>query len=163
MNPYIIILVLLLVIILSGLRIILEFENAVLFRLGRFVSVKKPGIIWIIPIIDKLIKVRMSTILNKFTMNKEGSKDGIAISISVQYFYNVLDAKKALTEVNDYHFDLAGLVKISIRENLKKHDLKFILSNQERINRDIFSNVATACPPLGLELKDLEIQKILRI
>lgn len=114
--------------IFSSIKIIKEYERVVVFRLGRYVGIKGPGLFWIIPKIDKIQKVDLRTVTYDARMIKVITKDNIRCDIDSFVYYRVIEPKKAILEVEDYTYATQNLAKTVLRDILGHAELDDLLT-----------------------------------
>ena len=147
---------------LSGLRIAQEYQRAVVFRLGRFSSIKGPGLYWIIPLIDRqrMIDIRITTVAVE--QQETITKDSVTIKVNAVLWYRVVDASKAVIAVMDYRSAVYQVALTSLRNIIGQHLLDEILKERDRINKTLQEIVDVVTEPWGIqvqmvEMKDVEI------
>jgi regulator of protease activity HflC (stomatin/prohibitin superfamily) len=159
---YIIPLVIVLVIILSGIRIAQEYERAIVFRLGRFNSVKGPGIYYLIPIIDTQQKVDIRTRTVNLEQQETITKDSVTIKVNAVLWFRILNPDKAILEVASYEQAVYQFSVTVLRNIIGQHQLDEVLKEREKINKTLQKNVDDVTEPWGIkiemvEMKDVEI------
>jgi len=155
------ILVILLVIILgSAIKIIPEYERAVLFRLGRLVSVKGPGLIFIIPIIDKIIRISLRIIVVDVPPQEVITKDNVTCKVNAVLYYRVIGADKAVVNVERFNEATNQLAQTTLRSVVGTADLDELLSQREKLNQTIQSTVDDATDPWGIKVSAVEIKDV---
>ncbi|MEE4465355.1 SPFH domain-containing protein, partial [Azotobacter chroococcum] len=131
------ILALLVALLLSAFRILREYERGVVFQLGRFWKVKGPGLIILIPGIQQMVRVDLRTIVLDVPTQDVISRDNVSVKVNAVIYYRVLDAQKAIIQVEDYHAATSQLAQTTLRSVLGKHELDDMLAERERLNADI--------------------------
>lgn len=150
------------VIILSGLRIVKQYENGVVFRFGKIVGVKSPGLNWIIPIIDVLKTVDLRTITLPVPTQKIITKDNVSVDVSAVAYYKIVDPVKSLVTIENVMSAINQIAQTSIRNIVGKFQLDEILSERETINKDIAVVLDSHTENWGVvvpivEIKDIEL------
>jgi len=128
------IIVIILLIIISAIKILREYERAVVFRLGRFLSVKGPGLFILWPGIDKMIKVSLRVITMDVPPQDVITKDNISIKVNAVAYFRVFEPSKAILEVEDYLYATSQLAQTTLRSVLGEYELDDILMKREKIN-----------------------------
>jgi len=153
---------------LSGLRIAQEYERAVVFRLGRFHSVRGPGLYWNIPLrIEWQRKVDMRTITVKVEPQETITKDSVTIKVNAVLWYRVTEPFKAILEVEDFRAAVYQVALTSLRNIIGQHHLDEVLKERDQINLKLRAIVDQATDPWGVqvemvEMKDVEIPQAMQ-
>ena len=150
------------VFIILGLRIAQEYQRAIVFRLGRFKSIKGPGLYWIIPIIErqKTIDIRTNTVT--LEQQETITKDSVTIKVNAVLWFRVTDPEKAIIKVANYNQAVYQFSVTALRNIIGQHILDEVLKEREQINTTLQRMVDTATEPWGIkiemvEMKDVEI------
>ena len=146
--------------ILSGLRVIKQYERAVKFRLGVFVGILGPGLKWIIPVVDKIQKVDLRVVTVDIPAQEVISKDNVPMKVNGVLFFKVTDADKAILEVEQYKFAISQLSQSALRDMAGKSDLDTILAKREEIGERIRTIVDVETDPWGIKVTDVKIKDI---
>ncbi len=153
--------------ILSGVRIIREYERAVIFRLGRLVGVRGPGLFLIIPILENMVKVDLRTITYDVPKQETLTKDNVPVSVNAVVYFRVTDPEKAVVEVENYRIATAQLAQTTLRSVIGQVELDELLSNREGVNSKLREILDKETNPWGIkvtavEIKDVEIPEEMR-
>lgn len=161
MEPITLILIaLFLLIIFSSLRITREYERAVVFRLGRFVGAKGPGMIILIPFIDKMIRVSLRTIALDVQPQDVITRDNISIKVNAVLYFRVLYPDKAIIEVENYLYATNQIAQTTLRSILGQSDLDELLSEREQINKKLQEIIDEHTEPWGVKVASVEVKQI---
>ena len=160
MNPINVILVFLFIFILSGIRVVYEYKRAVKFRFGKFVSLLKPGLRWIIPVVDRIQLVDIRVITINVQKQEVMTQDNVPCHINGVLFFRIEDATKAILEVEDFVFAISQLAQASLRDVCGKVELDTILSKREEIGRNIKEIVEKETEIWGITIQDVKIKDI---
>jgi regulator of protease activity HflC (stomatin/prohibitin superfamily) len=156
--------VLLVLLIASSVKIIREYERAVIFRLGRLLHPPKgpkgPGIVFIIPIIDKWIRVGMRTITMDVPPQDVITKDNVSIKVNAVVYFRIINPNKAITEVEDYLYATTQLAQTTLRSILGQAELDDLLSDRERINMEIQNILDSQTDPWGIKVSLVEVKHV---
>ena len=144
----------------SGIRIINQYERGVKFRLGKFVGVLQPGFRWIIPIIERIEKVDVRVITVDIPSQEVMTKDNVPIKVNGVVFFKVLNADKAVLEVEQYKYAVSQLSQSSLRDMCGKAELDSVLAKREEIGRKIKEIVDKETDPWGIKVTDVKIKDI---
>jgi len=152
---------------ISGLRIAQEYERGVVFRLGRFSSVKGPGLYWIVPVIDRQFKLDLRTRTVAVEQQETITRDSVTIKVNAVLWYRVFDPEKAIVAVQSYGMAVYQLALTSLRNIIGQHQLDEVLKERDTINTTLQSIVDEATQPWGIhiemvEMKDVEIPEAMQ-
>lgn len=145
---------------ISCIRVIMEYERGVVYRLGRIRAVKGAGINFIIPGIDKLIKVSMRTITMDVPPQDVITKDNVSVKVNAVVYFRVMDANKAINEVEDYMYATSQLAQTTLRSILGQHEMDQLLSDREKINMELQTILDQQTDPWGIKVSNVEIKHI---
>jgi len=148
------------VIIASAIRILLEYERGVVFRLGRFSGVKGPGLKFIIPIVDKLIKVSLRTVAMDVPPQDVITRDNDSIKVNAVLYFRVMHPDKALIEVQDYLYATSQLAQTSLRSVLGQVELDDLLAKRDKINHNLQELLDRQTDPWGVKISNVEIKHV---
>ncbi|MBW2475987.1 MAG: slipin family protein [Deltaproteobacteria bacterium] len=157
---YAVVLALLIAIIGSAVRILLEYERGVVFRLGRFAGVKGPGLRFIIPVIDKLIKISLRTIAQDVPPQDVITKDNVSVKVNAVTYFRVISPDKALIEVENYLYATSQLAQTTLRSVLGQVELDELLSHREKINQQLQEILDRQTDPWGVKVSNVEIKHV---
>jgi len=148
--------------ILGGLRVVQQYEKGVIFRLGKIVSIKEPGLNWIIPIIDQMRKVDFRTITMPIPTQKIITKDNVSVDVSAVAYYKVVDAVKSIVAIENVMSAINQIAQTSVRNIVGKFQLDEILSERIIINKEIAEVLDAHTETWGVivpvvEIKDIEL------
>jgi regulator of protease activity HflC (stomatin/prohibitin superfamily) len=158
----------LVVIFLSGLRVAQQYERGVVFRLGRFMGLKGPGLYWIIPLgVERSVRVDIRTRTVSAEQQETITRDSVTIKVNAVLWYRVVDAAKAVIEVADAPAAVYQLALTGLRNIIGQHDLDEILQERNKINTLLGDNISGSTAAWGLEvqrfeMKDVELPKAMQ-
>jgi len=144
----------------SAIRILNEYERAVIFRLGRIRDVKGPGLIIIIPGIDKVVKVDMRTITMDVPPQDVITKDNVSIKVNAVVYFRVIDANAAVIGVENYLYATSQLAQTTLRSVCGQVELDEILSEREKINMNLQAILDRSTDPWGIKVSLVEVKHI---
>ncbi len=144
----------------SAIRILREYERAVIFRLGRLIESKGPGLILLIPIIDKMVRVSLRTIALDVPPQDIITRDNVSIKVSAVIYFRVLDSRKAVVEVEDYLFATSQMSQTTLRSILGQSELDELLAQREKINKDLQVIIDNHTEPWGIKVSNVEVKQI---
>ncbi|MCQ4294235.1 slipin family protein [Pseudomonas stutzeri] len=157
---FLVLLVLLAGLLASTFRILREYERAVVFMLGRFWKVKGPGLIMIIPGLQQMVRVDLRTLVLDVPTQDVISRDNVSVKVNAVVYYRVLDAEKAIIQVEDYHSATSQLAQTTLRAVLGKHELDDMLAEREQLNSDIQQVLDTQTDAWGIKVANVEIKHV---
>ncbi|MEP6900623.1 MAG: slipin family protein [Actinomycetota bacterium] len=161
--PFILIIpIVVIVFLLSGLRVAQEYERAIVFRLGRFIGIKGPGLYYLVPIFDSQQKVDNRTKTVDLEQQETITKDSVTIKVNAVLWFRIIDPSKAILEVANYNQAVYQFSVTALRNIIGQHLLDEVLKGREQINRTLQEIVDSATQPWGIkiemvEMKDVEI------
>ncbi|WP_279222753.1 slipin family protein [Stutzerimonas kunmingensis] len=157
---FLVLLVLLFGLLASTFRILREYERGVVFMLGRFWKVKGPRLILVIPGIQQMVRVDLRTLVLDVPTQDVISRDNVSVKVNAVVYYRVLDAQKAIIEVEDYHSATSQLAQTTLRAVLGKHELDDMLAERERLNSDIQQVLDAQTDAWGIKVANVEIKHV---
>ncbi len=158
--PMIVILVLVIMFLAAAIKVLNEYERAVIFRLGRIREVKGPGLIVIIPGIDKIVRIDMRTITMDVPPQDVITKDNVSIKVNAVVYFRVLDANAAVINVENYLFATSQLAQTTLRSVCGQVELDEILSEREKINLQLQEILDRSTDPWGIKVSLVEVKHI---
>jgi regulator of protease activity HflC (stomatin/prohibitin superfamily) len=148
------------ILLLTMIRILREYERAVIFRLGRLVGIKGPGLIILIPIVDKMVKVALRVIAMDVPPQDVITKDNISVSVNAVVYFRVMDPGKAVVEVQDYLYATSQISQTTLRSVLGEAELDDLLSNREELNVRLREIIDEQTDPWGIKVSAVEIKHV---
>ncbi|MBN2225429.1 MAG: slipin family protein [Deltaproteobacteria bacterium] len=149
-----------LAILFSAIRVLNEYERGVIFRLGRIIDVKGPGLIFLIPVIDKMVRVSLRTITMDVPPQDVITKDNVSVKVNAVVYFRVMDPNKAIVEVENYMYATSQLAQTTLRSILGQEDLDDMLAEREKINNRIQEVLDKNTDPWGVKVSHVEIKHI---
>ncbi|MDD5529349.1 MAG: slipin family protein [bacterium] len=147
-------------ILANAIRILPEYERGVVFRLGRFVGVKGPGFVLIIPGFDRLTRIPLRVVTFDMPPQDVITHDNVSIKVSAVVFYRVVDPGKALIAVQDYLYATSQISQTTLRSILGQVDLDELLANRDKINKEIQVIIDEQTDPWGIKISLVEIKHV---
>lgn len=144
----------------SAIRILKEYERAVIFRLGRLIESKGPGLIILIPIIDKMVRISLRTIALDVPPQDIITRDNVSIKVSAVIYFRVIDSKRAVIEVEDFLFATSQMSQTTLRSVLGQSELDELLSEREKINKNLQAIIDSHTEPWGIKVANVEVKQI---
>ena len=159
----IVIIVFALIILSNAIRILREYERGVIFRLGRLTGrggVKGPGLILLIPIIDKMVKVSLRTVVMDVPPQDVITQDNVSIKVNAVIYFRVLEPQKAIVEVENYLQATSQFSQTTLRSVLGQSELDDLLSQREKLNQRLQQIIDTHTEPWGIKVSNVEVKQI---
>jgi len=158
-NPAIIVVIVLAVFLIgSAVRILKEYERGVVFRLGRVVGVKGPGLILLVPFLDKMQTVSLRTLVMDVPPQDIITKDNVTVKVNAVLYFRVVDPARAIVEVENYLFATSQLSQTTLRSVLGESSLDSLLSERERINAELARIIDASTDPWGIKVSAVEVK-----
>jgi regulator of protease activity HflC (stomatin/prohibitin superfamily) len=154
------IIILAVLIFFSGIRIINQYERGVKFRLGKYVGTLAPGFSWIIPIIERVHKIDIRVVATDIPSQEVMSRDNVPMKVNGVVFFKVIDAAKAVLEVEHFAFAISQLAQSALRDMAGKEELDSVLAKREEIGEKIKKVIDTETDPWGVKVTDVKIKDI---
>jgi len=156
----IVIIVFALIILANAIRILREYERGVVFRLGRLMAVRGPGLIFLIPIIDKMVKVSLRTLVMDVQPQDVITQDNVSIKVNAVIYFRVIQPQKSIVEVENYLTATSQLSQTTLRSVLGQSDLDDLLSQREKINQKLQQIIDAHTEPWGVKVSNVEVKQI---
>ena len=148
------------VLLAASIRILREYERAVVFTLGRFTGVKGPGLIIVIPFIQQTVRIDLRTVVLDVPTQDVISHDNVSVHVNAVVYFRVIDPQKAVIQVEDFHMATSQLAQTTLRSVLGGHELDEMLSERERLNTDIQDILDKQTDIWGIKISNVEIKHI---
>jgi regulator of protease activity HflC (stomatin/prohibitin superfamily) len=149
------------VIILSNaVRVLREYERGVIFRLGRLMGGKGPGIIFLIPMIDRMVKVSLRTVVLDVPPQDVITRDNVSIKVNAVVYFRVIEPEKAIVEVENFLFATSQLSQTTLRSILGQSELDELLAQRDKINRELQEIIDRHTEPWGVKVSNVEVKQI---
>ena len=152
--------ILLLAILISAVRILREYERGVIFFLGRFQKVKGPGLIIVIPVIQKMVRVDLRVVTYDIPTQDVISRDNVTVHVSAVLYFRVVDPERAIIQVEQYFNATSQLAQTTLRSVLGQHDLDEMLSQRDKMNADIQNILDEQTASWGIKVTNVEIKHV---
>jgi regulator of protease activity HflC (stomatin/prohibitin superfamily) len=154
------IIVILLIVFAMSIRILREYERAVVFQLGRFWKVKGPGLVLLIPAIQKMVRVDLRIVTFDVPPQDVISRDNVSVKVSAVVFFRVVDPQRSIIQVENYLMATSQLAQTTLRTVLGKHELDDMLAERERLNIDVQRILDAQTDGWGIKVTNVEIKHI---
>jgi regulator of protease activity HflC (stomatin/prohibitin superfamily) len=158
--PVVFVIIVLVMVAASAVRILPEYERGVLFRLGRLAGTRGPGLFFIIPGIDRLVRVSLRTVAFDVPPQDVITHDNVTIKVSAVIYFRVIEPEKAIVEVENYLYATSQLSQTTLRSVLGQVELDELLANREKINRELQEILDRHTGPWGVKVSNVEVKNI---
>ena len=158
--PVVFVVVVVIMFAASAIRIFPEYERGVLFRLGRLAGVKGPGLFFIIPGIDKLVRVSLRTVVFDVPPQDVITHDNVTVKVSAVVYFRVMEPQKAICEVENFLYATSQLSQTTLRSVLGQVELDELLANREKINKELQEILDRHTGPWGVKVANVEVKNI---
>jgi regulator of protease activity HflC (stomatin/prohibitin superfamily) len=146
--------------IISGIKILKEYERAVVFRLGRMVGARGPGMVYVIPAVEKMVKMDLRTVTMDIPPQDVITRDNVSVKVNAVLYFRVLEPNKAVREVENYLFATSQLAQVTLRSVCGQAELDELLAEREKINTRIQEILDAQTDPWGIKVVLVELKHI---
>ncbi|MCJ7553401.1 MAG: slipin family protein [Ignavibacteriaceae bacterium] len=147
-------------ILFNAIKILREYERGVIFRLGRLIDTKGPGLIFLIPIVDRIVKVSLRIVVLDVPPQDVITKDNVSLKVNAVVYFRVIDANKAIVEVENYLNATSQLSQTTLRSVLGQSMLDELLAEREKINKSLQEIIDTHTDPWGIKVSNVEVKHV---
>jgi len=144
----------------SAVRILREYERGVLFRLGRLIALKGPGLRFLIPVVDQMVRVDLRTVTLNVPPQEVITKDNVTVRVNAVAYFRVIDPDKAITEVENYLVATSQISQTTLRSVLGKAELDALLAERERLNSELQTIIDEQTEPWGIKVSTVEVKDV---
>jgi regulator of protease activity HflC (stomatin/prohibitin superfamily) len=144
----------------ASLRILPEYERGVIFRLGRAIGTRGPGLFFLIPLVDKMTRVSLRTVVMDIPPQDVITKDNVTMKVNAVNYFRVVEPMKAIIEVEDFLYATGQLAQTTLRAVLGRVELDDVLSNREAINQQLQEILDTHTDPWGIKVSQVELKDV---
>ena len=159
-GPAATVVVLALAVLISGLKVLKEYERGVIFRLGRLVASRGPGVIYVIPLIEKMQRIELRTVTMDVPPQDVITRDNVSVKVSAVLYFRVMDPNRAVVEVVDYLFATSQLAQTTLRSVCGQAELDELLAEREKINSHLQEILDQQTDPWGIKVVTVEVKHI---
>lgn len=158
--PLIVFVALVLLFLWSAIRVLNEYERGVIFRLGRVIKAKGPGLIILIPVVDKMVKVSLRLVVSDVDPQDVITRDNVSVKVNAVIYFRVIDPTKAVLQVEDYRYAMSQLAQTTLRSVCGQAELDDLLSAREKINNQLQEILDMHTDPWGIKVATVELKHI---
>ena len=147
-------------VLVAAIRILPEYERGVIFRLGRVIGTKGPGLIFLIPLVDKMRRVSLRTVVLDIPPQDIITKDNVTVKVNAVNYFRVIDPMKAIIEVEDFLYATGQLAQTTLRSVLGQVELDEVLAGRDKINRQLQEILDAQTDPWGIKVSNVELKDV---
>jgi regulator of protease activity HflC (stomatin/prohibitin superfamily) len=160
-STFVAVLIIFLIFVLSSaIRILREYERAVVFRLGRLIGAKGPGLVILFPIIDRMVRVSLRTVVMDVPPQDIITKDNVSLKVNAVVYFRVVQAAKVVVEVEDYYAATSQISQTTLRSIIGQSALDELLSEREKINKELQKIIDEQTEPWGVKVTVVEVKQV---
>jgi regulator of protease activity HflC (stomatin/prohibitin superfamily) len=152
--------IIILFLLFSAIKVVQEYERGVIFRLGRFVGAKGPGLFFIIPFIDRMKKVDLRTVTLDVPSQEAISRDNVTLKVNAVVYFRVLDPGKAIIQVEDYRRATWQIAQTTLRNVIGQNELDELLAHREKVNEELQRIIDDQTEPWGIKVSLVEVKDV---
>ncbi len=156
----VVIVILVVMILANAIRVLREYERAVVFRLGRVIGVKGPGLILLIPVLDRMVKVSLRTVVMDVPPQDVITRDNVSVKVNAVIYFRVMEPGKSVIEVENFLFATSQLAQTTLRSVLGQAELDELLAEREKINHELQSMIDHQTDPWGIKVASVEVKDV---
>jgi len=145
---------------ITGVRIVTEYQNGVVFRLGRYVGLKRGGFRWLIPFVERMVIIDLRTVARDVPSQDVITKDNVSVKVSAVVYFRVIHADKAVLQVEDYLYATSQLAQTTLRAILGQVELDGLLSQRDHVNKEIQRVLDAHTDPWGIKVSNVEVKNV---
>ncbi|HRF44365.1 MAG TPA: slipin family protein [Candidatus Competibacteraceae bacterium] len=159
-NPFVIAFLVLLSLVIASIKMLYEYERAVVFFLGRFQAVKGPGLVIVIPVIQQMRRVDLRTVVMDVPSQDVISRDNVSVKVNAVIYFRVIEPERAVIQVEDYFAATSQLAQTTLRSVLGQHELDEMLAGREKLNQDIQTILDSETDAWGIKVANVELKHV---
>ncbi len=144
----------------TAVRILREYERGVVFRLGRLIALKGPGLRFLIPLVDQMVRVDLRTVTLNVPPQEVITRDNVTVRVNAVAYFRVMDPDKAITEIENYLVATSQIAQTTLRSVLGKAELDALLAERETLNKELQSIIDEQTEPWGIKVSTVEVKDV---
>ena len=160
MGSVIFLVIIVIIILMASIRVVTEYERGVIFRLGRLVGAKGPGLFFLIPIVDRMVKVSLRTMNFDVQPQEVITKDNVPVKVNAVVYFRIIDPSKSVVEVENYRFATLQIAQTTMRGVVGEAELDELLSKREKLNERLQTIIDEQTDPWGIKVSVVELKEI---
>jgi regulator of protease activity HflC (stomatin/prohibitin superfamily) len=154
------VLIMVVVVLSTAIKVLREYERAVIFRLGRLIAAKGPDLVLLIPLVDKMVKVSLRTLAMEVPPQDVITRDNVSVKVSAGVFFRVLDPRNAVVQVQDFLFATSQIAQTTLRSVLGQVELDDLLASRDKINQQLQRIIDEHTGPWGVKVTTVEVKQV---
>ncbi len=158
--PFVVVVVLVVLFLATAIKVLKEYERGVIFRLGRVIHAKGPGLIILIPLIDRMVKVSLRLVAMDVDPQDVITRDNVSVQVNAVIYFRVVDPVNAIVDVESYHYAMSQLAQTTLRSVCGQAELDELLSDREKINAQLQEILDLHTDPWGIKVANVELKHI---
>ncbi len=158
--PLFLVVIIVILFLSSALKVVYEYERAVVFQFGRFWKVKGPGLIILIPVIQRMVRADLRVRVHEVPTQEVISRDNVSVKVNAVLYFRIVDPERAIIRVADFYAATSMLAQTTLRSVLGKHELDELLSERDKINADIQAILDAQTEAWGVKVTNIEVRDI---
>ena len=144
----------------SAIKVLREYERGVVFRLGRAIGAKGPGLIFLIPLVDKMVRVTLRTVAMDVPPQDVITRDNVTVKVNAVIYFRVLNANRAILEVENYLYATSQIAQTTLRSTLGESELDELLAQRDKINKELQRVIDGHTEPWGVKVSTVEVKNV---
>ncbi len=160
MGSVIFLVIIVIIILMASIRVVTEYERGVIFRLGRLIGAKGPGLFFLIPIVDRMVKVTLRTMNFDVQPQEVITKDNVPVKVNAVVYFRIIDPSKSVVEVENYRFATLQIAQTTMRGVVGEAELDELLSQREKLNERLQTIIDEQTDPWGIKVSVVELKEI---
>ena len=158
--PVIVAIVFVLLFVIMGLRVVQEYERGVVLRLGKYAGIKQAGLVWLVPFLDRMIKVDLRVVARDVPAQDVITRDNVSLKVNAVIYFRVVQPEKAILQVENYLYATSMIAQTTLRSQLGQHEMDHLLSDRDRINQELQKTIDTLTEPWGVKVSAVEVKNV---
>jgi regulator of protease activity HflC (stomatin/prohibitin superfamily) len=158
--PLIVALVVVSLFVIMGLRVVQEYERGVVLRLGKYAGLKHAGLVWLVPFLDRMVKVDLRVVARDVPPQDVITRDNVSIKVNAVLYFRVVAPEKAILQVENYLYATSMIAQTTLRSQLGQCELDQLLAERDRINQDLQKTIDGLTEPWGIKVSAVEVKNV---
>jgi len=160
MGAIVFLVIIVIIVLLASIRVVTEYERGVIFRLGRLMGAKGPGLFFLIPIVDRMVKVSLRTMNFDVQPQEVITRDNVPVKVNAVVYFRIIDPAKAVVEIENYRFATLQIAQTTLRGVVGEAELDELLSQREKLNERLQTIIDEQTDPWGIKVSIVEMKEI---
>jgi regulator of protease activity HflC (stomatin/prohibitin superfamily) len=146
--------------VIMGLRVVQEYERGVVLRLGKYSGLKQAGLVWLVPFLDRMIKVDLRVVARDVPSQDVITRDNVSLKVNAVIYFRVVQPEKAILQVENFLYATSMIAQTTLRSQLGQHEMDQLLSDRDRINHELQKSIDTLTEPWGVKVSAVEVKNV---